>query len=213
MKRRILCFGDSLTWGYNPDNGSRHDDSIRWTGVLQEELGPNYQVLEEGQNGRTIATDDPAEGEKNGIKYILPCMESQKPFDVIVIMLGTNDLKRKFNYSAMDVSSEMELLIKKVMSFNHFSMNDEVKILLISPPVVGDNIENSWLGDSFGYKNACKVSSELSKWYQNLANNYNLDFIDAARYVKVSDVDSIHMDAKNNKILGLIVADKIRQMN
>ena len=91
MKKRILCFGDSNTWGYNGENGERFDEYIRWTGRLQRLLGSEYTVIEEGQNGRTTVWDDPIENRLAGLTYLWPCMESQSPFDLIIIMLGTND--------------------------------------------------------------------------------------------------------------------------
>lgn len=210
--KRIICFGDSLTWGYNPDLGSRHSEDTRWTGVLQKLLGNDYVVIEEGQNGRTIATDDPCEGEKNGIKYILPCMESQKPFDLIIVMLGTNDLKIRFNYVSTDIADEMEILIKKILGFIHFTLNDSANVLLMSPPLVGDNIENSCFGESFGYDRARKVSSELAELYQNLASKYGLEFINTADFVETSETDSIHLDARSNVLLGEIIASKVKEM-
>ena len=112
-KIRIVCFGDSNTWGYNPHTATRYPEDVRWTGLLQEMLGNDYKVIEEGQNGRTIATDDPCEGERNGIKVIVPCIESQKPFDLLILMLGTNDLKGKFRYCASDIAGEMEQMLEK----------------------------------------------------------------------------------------------------
>ena len=110
-KYRILCFGDSLTWGFDPDKRTRIDEDERWTGALQNLLGEGYKVIEEGQNGRTIATDDPAEGEKNGLKYIIPCIESQNPLDLMILMLGGNDLKRKFSYGSMDFACVMQIFL------------------------------------------------------------------------------------------------------
>ncbi len=211
-KRRILCFGDSLTWGYNPDTGERYDDDTRWTGILQNLLNDKATIIEEGQNGRTIATDDPAEGEKNGLKYIEPCMESQKPFDVIVIMLGSNDLKCKFNYAAMDIAGEMEIMIKKVKSYIHFNMNDSAEILLISPPLIGKNIRNSWLGDSFGYERACEVSSDLGSWYEKIAANYGCSYIKAADYITPSDTDSCHLTIDGNAELARVIYNKLISM-
>ncbi|MCQ2534174.1 MAG: SGNH/GDSL hydrolase family protein [Clostridia bacterium] len=211
-KKRILCFGDSLTWGYNPLTGGRHDENIRWTGVLQTILGSDYVVIEEGQNGRTIATDDPCEGEKNGLKYVLPCMESQKPFDLMVVMLGTNDLKIRFNYVSTDIADEMEILIKKILAFVRFTLSDKARVLLIAPPLVGENISESAFGESFGYKRACEVSSELANLYKALAGKYELEFLNAADYVKTSPADSIHLDEDSNKILGKVIADKVAKM-
>lgn len=209
--KRILCFGDSLTWGYDPDRRIRFDEEIRWTQVLQKHLGEGYTVIEEGQNGRTIATEDPAEGEKNGLKYIGPCMESQAPFDLLIIMLGSNDCKRKFSYSAMDIAGEMQIMLEKVQSYNRFRCKDAFKILLISPPYISEAIRDSWLGDSFGYENAVKVSKELAGWYKTLADMYDCEYLDAAQYVHASDADGVHLDAENQKKLGDVIAQRVSQ--
>lgn len=209
--KRIVCFGDSLTWGYDPEKRVRFGEDIRWTQVLQKQLGKEYTVIEEGQNGRTIATEDPAEGEKNGLKYLGPCMESQSPFDLLIIMLGINDCKRKFAYSAMDIAGEMQIMLEKVQAYNHFRCKDAFKVLLIAPPPVSEAIGKSWLGDSFGYENARKVSLELAQWYKTLAGMYDCDYLDAAQYVQVSDADGIHMDAENQKKLGKVIAEHIKK--
>ena len=96
-KKRVLCFGDSLTWGYDPVNRIRFDEDNRWPRVMGKILGDEYEIIEEGQNGRTIANDDPWEGgTKCGMDYVLPMLETKRP-DLLIIMLGTNDLKIKFN--------------------------------------------------------------------------------------------------------------------
>ena len=208
--KRILCFGDSLTWGYDPVNRVRFDESIRWPRVMGQILGDEYEVIEEGQNGRTIATEDPAEGEKNGLAYIGPCLETHTPFDVLIIMLGSNDCKRKFSYSAMDIAGEMQILIEKVKAYNEFRCQNSFKTVLVPPPLISDAIKDSWLGDSFGYENAIKLSKELSDWYRKLSQMYGTEFIDAADHVKVSDADGVHMDADNQRKLGKILAEFIK---
>ena len=212
QKKRIVCFGDSLTWGYDPDHRVRFEDGDRWTQVLQIEMGDDYAVIEEGQNGRTIATDDPAEGEKNGLTYIGPCMESQSPFTLLIIMLGCNDCKRKFAYSAMDIAGEMQIMLEKVQAYNRFRCKDAFKVLLVAPPVVAESIKDSWLGDSFGYENARKVSLELAGWYQQLAEMYGCAYLDAAQYVQVSDTDGVHMDAENQRKLGQVIAETVKKI-
>ena len=129
-KTRILCFGDSLTHGFDPDSFSRFPESSRWPMILQEILGDGYRIIEEGQGGRTIASDDPAEGEKNGSLYIVPCLESHAPLDLVIVMLGTNDCKKKFGLSSADVAGEMELFLQKVLSCGETRSSEEnVKIL------------------------------------------------------------------------------------
>ena len=208
--KRILCFGDSLTWGYDPDNRTRLPEDSRWPMVLQDCLGGDYKIIEEGQNGRTIATDDPAEGEKNGLKYIGPCLESQSPLDLVIIMLGSNDCKRKFAYSSMDIAGEMQIVLEKVIAYDHFRCKDGFKILLISPPYITEAIKESWLGDSFGYENARKLTMELAAWYKDLAKMYNCFYMDASTIVTASDTDGCHLDAENQRKLGKAVAEYIK---
>jgi lysophospholipase L1-like esterase len=86
--KRILCYGDSNTWGYDPVTQERFDKNERWTGQLSQMLGGNYDVIEEGLNGRTTVWDDPIEGYKNGRDYLIPCLESHKPLDLVIILLG-----------------------------------------------------------------------------------------------------------------------------
>jgi len=209
-KKRILCFGDSLTWGYDPDNRVRFPEDSRWPLVMQSVLGDGYTVIEEGQNGRTIASDDPAEGEKNGLKYIVPCLESQSPLDVVIVMLGTNDCKRKFAYSSMDIAGEMQIMIEKILSHNQFRCKDKFKVILVSPPYISDAIKDSWLGDSFGYDNSSKLSRELPDWYSQIAEMYGCTFFDASKHVKASDSDGCHMDAENQRKLGRLLAEQVK---
>ena len=211
-KKRIVCFGDSLTWGYDPDTRTRFPEESRWPMVLQKLLGEEYRVIEEGQNGRTIATDDPAEGEKNGIQYIIPCLESHKPLELLIIMLGSNDCKRKFSYSAMDIAGEMQLFLEKVLSFNRFRCEDSFKVLLMSPPCISAAIKDTWLGDSFGFDNARVVSKDLPDWYRQLADMYHCEYMDAAEHAVVSDKDGCHMDAENQIKLGRAVYERIRNL-
>ena len=212
MRKRILCFGDSLTWGYDPETGKRFDEGIRWTSVLQEKLGSDYVIIEEGQNGRTIANDDPSEGEKNGSLYIGPCLESQRPLDMIIIMLGTNNLKPKFGLCASDIAGQMDKMLQKIMSVNHFKLEDQMEIVLVCPPIIGENIRNSGLGDSFGYEKAIELSKKLAPLYRDLALKYNMTYIDASQYVVTSEADSIHMDSKNQQKLGEVIYETIREI-
>lgn len=210
-KKRILCFGDSLTWGYDPEKQVRFPEENRWPMVMEKILGEGYKVIEEGQNGRTIAHEDPAEGEKNGLTYLLPCLESHTPLDLLIIMLGTNDCKRKFSYSAMEIAGEMQIFLEKALSYNHFHCQDHFRILLIAPPHISDAIKDSWLGENFGYEYAVEVSKKISGWYRELAKQYHIHFLDAAEYVKVSDADGCHLDAQGQIQLGEAIASYVKE--
>lgn len=209
IKSRILCFGDSLTWGSDPSMKGRRL-SCRWPRVLQSTLGPGYEVIEEGQGGRNIATDDIPEGEKNGIKYIRPCLETHNPFDMLIIMLGTNDLKRKFSYSAQDVAWSMERFLQKVLTHRQYSSATHYHILLISPPPLNEGLMSSWLGDLYEYEIGLKKSTELKKWFEELAQRYEIGFLDAGQYCQSSKLDGVHLDDENQRKLGMAVAEYVQ---
>ena len=211
IKPRILCFGDSLTWGDDPACVG-HRLPHRWPLSLQAALGPGYTVIEEGQCGRNIATDDPAEGEKNGMKYILPCLESHSPLDLVIIMLGTNDLKRKFGYSMQDVSWEMDRFLQKVLTHRLYSSPTQYDVLLVSPPPLNEGLLTSWLGDVFEYETGIKKSTALKKWYREIAERYEIGFLDAGENAVSSKLDGVHLDDENQQKLGEAVADAVRRM-
>ena len=103
--RTILCYGDSNTWGSDPETRERFPEDVRWPGVLRKRLDEEYRVIEEGLPGRTTVRDDPIEGgHKNGRTYLMACLESHRPLDLITLMLGTNDLKARFGSSASDIA-------------------------------------------------------------------------------------------------------------
>jgi len=208
-KKKILCFGDSLTWGFHPETKERMPEECRWPQVMEKELGDHCQVIEEGQCGRTIALDDPAEGEKNGLKYIRPCLESHAPLDLVIVMLGSNDCKQKFSYSGMDIAGEMQIFLEKVIAYRHFRQNDRFRILLVSPPRISEHIRGSWLEECFGAEHAQKVSSELALWYLKLSKIYQCSYMDAAEYVTASRADGCHLDEDAQVILGKAIAEKI----
>ncbi|MCR5083537.1 MAG: GDSL family lipase [Parasporobacterium sp.] len=212
MKKRILCFGDSLTWGFSPEFGIRYDENTRWTGVLANELGNDYVIIEEGQNGRTIATDDLPKGERNGLKYIQACMESHRPFDMIIIMLGTNDIKKKFGYCAMDIADEMSLLLEKVCAFNNFRQEGKAKIVLMSPPLFGKKPDSIYADPCYDYEEARKITKELAEFYKQLAYKFSCDYINAALYANADDsIDGYHLSGKEQTKLGLAIADIIKR--
>ena len=209
-KKRILCFGDSLTWGYDPDTRTRFPAESRWPMVLQELLVEGWTVIEEGQSGRTIATEDPAEGEKNGLRYVIPCLESQSPLDLMIVMLGGNDLKRKFGYASIDIAGEMQILLEKIQSYNRFRMGDKMKVLLMAPPVIGEEVSDPWLEDCFDFPRARKISRELAGWYVQLAEMYGCLYLDAAQVVRASTIDGVHLEAESHARLARAVYQKLK---
>lgn len=205
--KTIVCFGDSNTWGADPANPARFDRDTRWPGVLRNTLGADYRIVEEGLNGRTTVWDDPIEGYKNGRAYLIPCLETNRPFDLITIMLGTNDLKKRFSLSAHDIASGAGVLVNEAMSSNVGRDGKAPLVLLIAPPPVA---KLTYFAEMF--EGAEAKSRKLGEHYARVANEQGCAFLDAASVIVSSDLDGIHFEASEHRKLGLAVADKVRAL-
>lgn len=201
--KNILCYGDSNTWGFNPVDGSRHRYEDRWTTVLQELLGDKYNVIPEGLNGRTTVWDDPIKEFVNGKDYLIPCLESHKPLDLVVIMLGTNDLKVRLNLPAKDIADGLELLIKKILK-SDTGVDENPDILILIPP---ETTTLSNFKESFG--DCHKKSLEIVPYYKDISRRYNLNYLEMGKYVHFSQHDGIHMDVDQLDKFGKAVYEKV----
>ena len=114
MGKRILCIGDSNTWGYIPGSGERYEKNVRWTGKLAQMLGENYEVIEEGMNGRTTAFTDKIEPGTAALDYLYPCLISQFPLDYIIVMLGTNDTKTRYGVNTVEIGYGLDEVLLKI---------------------------------------------------------------------------------------------------
>lgn len=202
--RRILCFGDSNTWGYDPATAERFDEQTRWTGVLQAALGNEYTVIEEGLNGRTTVWNDPIEGYKNGHDYLVPCLETHRPLDLVVLMLGTNDLKRRFSLSAYDIAQGIAVLLRAISYSGAGRDGPPPRVLLMSPPPVAklSNFAEMFEGSE-------TKSLLLGQHYRAVATEYHAAFLDTADIIRSSDIDGIHLEPSEHTKLGRAVAHEV----
>lgn len=144
----ILCFGDSNTFGYNPTNGLRYDKNTRWTGVLKNLLGDNFNVIEEGLNGRTTIFDEPYFPGRCGIDDIVPYLDLHKPIDLLVIMLGTNDTKEIFHANSDDITKGLEILVRKAISASYDFRDSKPNVLIVAPFLIkSEVIYTPWASD------------------------------------------------------------------
>jgi lysophospholipase L1-like esterase len=210
--KTILCFGDSNTWGMVPmtsqTDSDRHPWSDRWPSVLQERLGPSFQVIAEGLNGRTTVFDDPIDGaHKNGRRYLPPCLETHAPLDAVIIMLGTNDLQSRFGLAPHDIAAGAGQLVRMV-SFDVRGQNSvQPEVLLVSPPRIGPL---RLFADDFA--GATEKSAELARHYRATADMLGCRFLDAAVHVQASATDGIHLDADAQRALGNAIAAEVLEM-
>jgi lysophospholipase L1-like esterase len=205
--KRILCFGDSNTWGYDPATQNRMDRDTRWAGVLRNQLGAEYEVIEEGLNGRTTVWNDPIEGYKNGHDYLIPCLETHRPLDLVVIMLGTNDLKKRFSLSAYDIAQGAGVLVRVVQQSAAGYAGEPPHVLLMAPPVVTRLTAFAEM-----FEGADAKSTGFARHYAAVATMMGCEFLDAGSLIRSSDLDGIHFEAREHATLAKAVAEKVKEI-
>lgn len=203
----ILCFGDSNSWGWNPATEERFGPDVRWPGVLRNELGPDVWVIEEGLPGRTTVWDDPIEGYRNGKEYLIPCLVSHAPIDLVIIFLGTNDLKMRFSVSAYDIANSVGVLVDIVQRSTAGRRGQAPKVLLIAPPPLG-----KLTGYAEMLEGGTEKSLRFSHHFRRVAEEYGCPLLDCAGVIVSSDIDGVHLEPEEHAKLGRALADKVREV-
>ena len=201
----ILCFGDSNTHGTMPmpslDFDGRFGHEARWPAVMARALG--HEVIAEGHPGRTTVHDDPMSGpHRNGLTVLPALLESHKPLDLVIVKLGTNDLKHCFHVSAHDIAFCLERLAQVIRI-----QAPSAKILIVAPPPI---LEQGCLAQMFA-EGAAK-SRQLAPAIQSMCARTGLHFFDAGQHIAVSPIDGIHYEAAAQVTLGLALADAVRDI-
>lgn len=173
--------------------GKRLPACERWPGLLAELLSSEHLVIEAGQPNRTLVNNPPFDGDKSGIKYLKPYLEAQ-PLDIIIIQLGTNDLKARFALSAIDIGKALEELILAIKAFYHCKKIP--KIIIISPPKVHEVGSYKSI-----YAGAGKKAEQLSIEFKAAADCHTCEFIDAFLFIKPCQYEGVHWPSCEHKKL------------
>ena len=208
--RNVLCFGDSNTYGSSPLTASgdwmRYGPDIRWPRRMAALLGPDWHVIEEGLPGRTTCHDNPFEGpHKNGLKLLPAILESHAPIDVLVMMLGTNDLKAHLGLTAFDIAKGLRTLMLRIAASEAGPDRGPPAMLLVSPVPIeecGPTAESLAGG-------AAK-SRRLAGLCDALASEFGAGFLDAGAFAEVSPRDGVHLEPEAHLALGEAIAAKLR---
>lgn len=208
----VLAYGDSNTWGAVPQPyrgaGGRFGITQRWPRIMQAALGAGVNVFEEGLNGRTTCVDDPIEGEiRNGERYLPVSLITHMPLDLVIIMLGTNDLKARLSMTAGDIADGAGKLADLVRRSATGPEGLAPEVLLVSPAPLA---KLTWLTEMFEAGSA--KSQKLAGEYARVAKAYGVHFFDAGSVISSSDDDGIHLDADAHRTLGLALADEVRRI-
>jgi lysophospholipase L1-like esterase len=169
--------------------------------------GPEWWVVEEGQNGRTTCREDPVEGDRNGLRQLIPILESHKPLNIVVVMLGTNDLKLRFRPTAHDIALGAQRVIKAVQISETGPGGSAPKTIMICPPAT---VESPVFKHIFG--DSVEFSKKLPPFYRAMAFECGAVFLEAGKYIKSSATDGIHLDPEDHRKLAEAVAETIKNL-
>ena len=203
--KKIICYGDSNTFGYNPEQpkGFRYDENIRWTSLLQKNLGDEYEVVNEGMCDRTGFVNHPDGFMFSAPKHFPKMISQTEIFDILILALGTNDLQFQYDISFGAVEKGLETLIN--------TAKEKAKEIIIIPPVVLDErILKGYFSYQFDEKSIVK-SRKVGRIFRQLANVYNCKYFDINKFTTPSDADGLHYDENSHKLIADKLAEFIKE--
>lgn len=212
MKKHIVCLGDSNTHGYcaDPndcaDHGNRFNENERWTCLLQKHLGDNYLVLEEGLSGRTTVFPDPLHESMPALDVAYPILMSHEPVDLLIIMLGTNDVKDRLGMNAPCIALGLDRLVTKCKSVPCWGSHGP-NILVVCPPHIGEGLQDPCMGVTCAEK-----SRELSRYYEPVAKAQGCAYLDAQGIAEFNTVDFMHLSRKGHAQLAQKLAELVPEL-
>ena len=208
--KTILCYGDSLTWGYNAEGPSRHAYEDRWPSVLQKALGDKAVVIAEGLNGRTTAFDDHLDAaDRNGARLLPSVLTSHAPLDLVILLLGSNDMKPWIAGRAAAAQRGMQRLADIVRGHPYPLRGTEPEILLVAPPAICETGDPDFAAMFDG---GIEQSRMLATLYADLADETGCGFFDAGSVAKTTPLDGVHMDAASTRAVGRGLEPVVRMM-
>jgi lysophospholipase L1-like esterase len=194
MKKVVLCYGDSNTWGFVPNRGLRFPAHVRWPGVLQRCLGLEYEIVEEGLNGRTAFSFYPDGNPLNGCEYLFSCLKAyaDSPLATLILYLGINDIFCDRSVTAAEIADRVG------QAATLAARTDSVdQIVLLSPLPVNEGVEFA----SF-YESEIERARRFSEHFRAKASELECLFVDPAEVISASELDGVHIDGPNHVRLG-----------
>ena len=205
--KTVLCFGDSNTWGYVPGSeGERFPPELRWPRRLAAALGDEWEVIAEGLNGRTATVDSPVAEGRNGLTYLMPCLHSHMPLDIVVIYLGTNDAGDRYSLPAETVAGAVGRLVRVVRTSEAGPGGAAPDVLVVCPPPFG------LLDPEGSFANAGAKSRQLGRWFAETCGELGCELLDLDGIAAYSDLDGIHLEAEGQAAVATAVEERLRRM-
>jgi lysophospholipase L1-like esterase len=215
--KRVMVYGDSNTWGYIPvESGTttRYPKDVRWPGVAQAALGSSYEVIDEGLSARTTDVPDPtlphiSGAGLDGSAYLSAAIATHHPLDLVVIMLGTNDVKKMFDRSPFRIALGMGKLVDIVAQTKGGvgTSYPAPKVLVLAPPPLGKLAPES---RAERFAGGVEKTKELPAYYEAIAKAAGAEFLDVGKLTTTDGVDGVHLSPQAHKAIGTGVAEKIK---
>lgn len=203
----ILCFGDSNTYGLSPENGKRYAEHLRWPSQLKQALGANFQLIEAGQPNRTLVDKPPFDGDVSGVQYLKPYLNAQ-PLALIIIMLGTNDLKARYHLSATAIGGGLHSLINAIQ--NHYQQPTQLpqpKLLILCPPEVYAIGQYQRI-----YAGANEKAKQLGPVFGHIAQQTQCDFFNTQSHIQPCAIEGVHLAPEQHAALAHHLAQHLLTM-
>ena len=201
--KKILCFGDSNTFGFIPLNGQRYSKNARWSGILAQELGADFVVVEDGLNNRTAFNSNPQSKQHCAISALKETIKQN--FDIVILQIGINDSQFIYNTTEKSLEEGISALVEIIKNYN-----PKTKIVLLSPNIIQKQILKSPFNALFN-ETSIEKSKYYSKVYKKISEKYNIEFLDLEKIVKTSDIDGLHYEPAEHKKIAQAIKKIILQ--
>lgn len=198
--KTVLAFGDSLTFGANAATQGRHAFEDRWPSVLEKGLGGAARVIAEGLGGRTTVFDDfSAAADRNGARVLPTLLDTHKPLDLVVIFLGTNDLKLYLNGSAFGAAMGVKRLVEIVRTHPYGNHGPVPGVVIVAPPLTVAT-EHQDLHPMFAPR--ADEAKQFDFYYSRIARELGCGYFNSAAVAVATPIDGVHLDAANTRAIG-----------
>jgi lysophospholipase L1-like esterase len=188
--KTIVCFGDSNTWGHIPgSDGRRYPRDIRWPARLATALAGEAEVISEGLSGRNATIESPAAEGRNGLPYLVPCLRSHAPVDVLVVFLGTNDA---YWLEPLLVASSIGRLVKAARAAEAGPDGGAPELLVVCPPPFGGHV--------------------LAPAYREMCDALGCELLDLDGIAPYSPIDGTHLDEAGHLAVARAVEERVRRL-
>lgn len=197
--KTILAYGDSLTFGHDAETGGRHAYENRWPTALEQGLMGKARVIAEGLGGRTTVFDDfSAAADRNGARILPTLLDTHKPLDLVILFLGTNDLKPYINGTASGAAMGIKRLVE-IVKTHPFGVHPTPKVIVVSPPLT---VPTAHADLKPMFRLGAEEAPLFAEHYARIARDSGAGFFDAAKVAVATPLDGVHLDAANTRAIG-----------